>query len=184
MKPQTREHITQAGGLILIGGGVFWGVAEVMALAAGEATVESLVIATVAFLDLAIGIWSVRMAADDPGPFTLAGIGALTIGFLLFAIIRITLAVENPGGTDLTPADSVLFPIAAVISLLGALTFGVAIVRAALPLPRWTGAALILGMLTTLMVAAADVAPAVAHIANLVMSVTMVAIGLVVVRRK
>lgn len=183
MKPQTRQHITQAGGLILIGGGVFWGIAEIMALLAGESTTESLVIASVAFLDIALGIWSVRMAeGDDPGPFTLFGIGALTVGFLLFCVIRITLAIESSGGPAETPADSPLFAAAAMISLLGALTFGVAIVRSGLRLPRWTGAALILGMLVTLMVAAADVPPAIPHLANIVMAITLAAIGVVVLR--
>src|SRR5690606_19796528 len=87
MKPQTREHITQAGGLVLVGGGVFWAIAEIIALGSGESTVESLVISSVAFLDIAVGIWSVRMAQKEgTDPFTLSGIAALTIGFLMFAV--------------------------------------------------------------------------------------------------
>ena len=183
MKPQTRQHITQAGGMILIGGGVFWGIAEIMALVAGESTTESLVIATVAFIDIAVGIWSVRMAeGDDPGPFTMFGIGAMTVGFLMFGVIRVMMAIDSPGGEAGRPADSPIFAVAAMISLLGALTFGVAIVRSGLRLPRWTGAALILGMLVTLMAAAADVPPEIPHLANIVMAITLTAIGVVVLR--
>ncbi len=178
-----KPDFSKYGGLILIGGAVFWGVSEVMQLFSGELAEDAMVIGTVAFADLGIGIWGVWFAfREKAGLFGLLGTAILSVGFLLLGVLRILTAVEQGLQTPTWFPDATLFGVGAVIALLGAILFSGTIIRTS-SLPRWTGVVLIIGMLITLMSAAAEIPRAIPHLANLAMVVTFLLVGVIVLQK-
>lgn len=178
--PAARPTLPQYGALILIGGAVFWAIALVMQIFAGGTETDSLVITVVAFVDIAIGLWALHFVQRErTGLFGVVGAALLSAGFLLFAVLRIVVGLQAGGRDAVDPASSEFFGYAALVALLGALVFGVAIHRAAL-FPRWSGAALIVGTLAILLVGAAEVPMIVEILAGFLMVVTLVAMAFVV----
>ena len=181
-----RPDFSKYGALILIGGAVFWGISEIMQLFSGGLTVESLVIGAVGLLDMALGIWGVWIATrEHSGSAALLGTGTLAVGFLLLGAVRILTAIyqthtEVP--TSYVSAGPIFVGVAALVTLVGALLFSSTIIRPIPTIPLWTGALIILGMLVTLLSAAADIPFAIPRLVNIVTAIALAVVAIRVLR--
>ncbi len=175
-----RPSFPQYAALILIAGAVFWAVALVMQAATGVVATDSLVISVVAFLDVALGIWALHLVRSEAsGLVGLVGTSLLSVSFLLFAGNAVAAGLAAEGRNPADPSGTTFFGFSALAGLVGALLFAVAVHRVGL-FPRWTGAAVIVGMLGTLLVAAAEVAPFVRILASLLLVASFITMAFVV----